>query len=81
MALNIDLNIGETIQIGSASITLSKKSGRCARLSIDADRSIEVSFVKSNPRKSEDFSESKRMSATNTGVRTHGSHDYRVKRP
>jgi len=42
--LKIDLRVGESISIGDyATITLEDKSGKIARLSIQADKSIPVS--------------------------------------
>lgn len=42
--LKIDLRVGESIKIGEyATITLEDKSGKIARLSIQADKSIPVS--------------------------------------
>lgn len=44
--LQINLKIGESISIGGiAIITLEEKSGRSARLAIDADRSVSVKRV------------------------------------
>jgi hypothetical protein len=44
--LKIDIRIGESITIGNyAVVTLESKSGKVARLSIEADKSIPVSRV------------------------------------
>lgn len=44
--LKIDIRVGESVKIGNyAVITLDDKSGRIARLSIEADKSIPVSRV------------------------------------
>jgi hypothetical protein len=44
--LKIDIRVGESVKIGNfAVITLDDKSGKIARLSIDADKSILVSRV------------------------------------
>lgn len=40
--LHIDVRLGESIQIGDATVTLEKKTGRMARLKIDADKSIKI---------------------------------------
>lgn len=42
MALNIELRVGESVKIGDATITLADKSGKIARLSIDAPRSVPI---------------------------------------
>ena len=44
MALSLDIDVGDVIMIGDCSISLVKKTGRKARLSIEADKSIPVSF-------------------------------------
>ena len=40
--LNIDLKVGQSIQIGAATITLEKKAGQLARLVIEADPKIKI---------------------------------------
>lgn len=40
--LFIDLDAGQTVKIGEASVQLTNKSGRKARLQITADRSVPV---------------------------------------
>lgn len=42
MALNIELRVGESVKIGDATITLAEKSGKNARLSIDAPKSVPI---------------------------------------
>jgi len=44
MALSLDMDAGESINVGSAVITLIHKTGRKARLSIDADKTMPVSL-------------------------------------
>lgn len=44
MALSLDVEVGQSIQIGDAKVTLVHKTGRKARISIDADRSVPVSL-------------------------------------
>jgi hypothetical protein len=43
--LKIDLKPGEAITIGNVVVTLEEKSGKLARLSVQADRSIPVKRV------------------------------------
>lgn len=43
--LKIDLRVGESIKIGDAVVTLDDKSGRTARLSIQADKSVLIQRV------------------------------------
>ena len=43
--LKIDLKVGESVRIGGAVVTLEEKSGKAAKLSIQADRSILVERV------------------------------------
>lgn len=43
--LKIDLKVGESVRIGGALITLEEKSGKTAKLAIQADRSIPVERV------------------------------------
>jgi len=44
--LKIDIRPGESVKIGDAIVTLEDKSGKVARLSIDADRSVPIERVK-----------------------------------
>lgn len=44
MALSLDVEVGQSVQVGEAKITLVHKTGRKARISIDADRSVSVSL-------------------------------------
>ena len=46
--LVLDLKVGESIKIGDAVITLEDKSGKYARLLINADKSIPVKRVQSS---------------------------------
>lgn len=66
--LLIDLRYGQTIQIGEASITLAEKSGKLARLTIDAPQSVRIL----RPGKFDHQSE--RMSAPILGEDSHGKH-------
>lgn len=43
--LKLDLRPGESITVGSATITLESKSGQVARLSIQADKSVPIHRV------------------------------------
>lgn len=43
--LRLDLKPGESIRVGDAVITLEDKSGRAARISVQADRSVPISRV------------------------------------
>ncbi len=43
MALHIDLKIGDAVSIGEATVTLEDKSGKLARLRIDADKDVKIS--------------------------------------
>ena len=40
--LVLDLKVGESVKIGEAVVTLEEKSGRTARLAIEAPRSVPV---------------------------------------
>lgn len=40
--LKVDLRVGESLKIGTATVRLEKKSGQIATLVIDADRSVPV---------------------------------------
>lgn len=46
--LKIDLKVGESIRVGDAVITLEDKSGKSARLSIEAPKSISIDRVSNN---------------------------------
>ena len=46
--LAIDLKVGDSIKIGDAVITLEEKSGKYARLIINADKSIPVKRMQSS---------------------------------
>lgn len=43
--LKMELKVGQSIRIGSATVTLEDKTGRTARLAIDADSSVAVTRV------------------------------------
>lgn len=43
--LRIDIKPGESIRIGDAVITLEEKTGKLARLAIEADKKVPVSRV------------------------------------
>jgi hypothetical protein len=43
--LKLDLKPGESVKIGDAVITMEEKSGKVARLSIQADKSIPIERV------------------------------------
>ena len=43
--LKIELRVGESIRIGDATVTLEEKSGKIARFSVDADKSIPIQRV------------------------------------
>lgn len=40
--LKLDLRVGESVKIGDAIVTLEDKSGRVARLSIEASRDVPI---------------------------------------
>ena len=46
--LRMNLKVGESIRIGNVVITLEEKSGKAARIAIDAERDIAVSRVEHN---------------------------------
>jgi len=60
--LNLDIKVGDTLHIGEAKVRLEEKSGRLARLSIEADNHIEIKH--------------KRMSASDSDKenQAHGKH-------
>ena len=60
--LNLDIKIGDTLHIGETKVQLLEKSGRLARLSIEADNHIEIKH--------------ERMSASDSATETqaHGKH-------
>ena len=43
--LKLELRVGESVKIGEAVITLEDKSGRIARLAIQADKSVPIHRV------------------------------------
>lgn len=43
--LKLDIRVGESVQIGSAFVTLEAKSGQIARLAIQADKTVPVHRV------------------------------------
>lgn len=43
--LKLELRVGESVKIGDAVITLDEKSGKVARLSIEADISVPISRI------------------------------------
>lgn len=47
--LTIDLRIGETLQVGDATITMSQKSGQLARLVIEAGKEVPVKKLGASP--------------------------------
>ena len=42
----IDLKQGDTLQIGETVVQLKKKSGQLARLSIEADKNIDIHHIR-----------------------------------
>lgn len=40
--LKLELKVGDSVQIGEAVVTLEEKSGKIARLSIQADKSVPI---------------------------------------
>lgn len=43
----LEIKVGESIRIGAATITLEEKSGKNARLSIEADKSVPIQRIQS----------------------------------
>lgn len=43
--LKLELKVGESVKIGDAMVTLEDKSGKIARLSIEADKSVPIQRV------------------------------------
>lgn len=43
--LKLELRVGESVKIGDAMVTLEDKSGKIARLSIEADKSVPIQRV------------------------------------
>ncbi len=43
--LKLELRVGESVKIGDAVVTLEDKSGRIARLAIEADKSVPIQRV------------------------------------
>lgn len=43
--LKLELRVGESVRIGDAVITLEDKSGKNARLSIEADKSVPIKMI------------------------------------
>lgn len=43
--LKLELRVGESVKIGDAVITLEDKSGKIARLAIQADKSVPITRV------------------------------------
>ena len=43
--LKLELRVGESVKIGTATITLEDKSGRVARLAIQADKAVPIQRV------------------------------------
>lgn len=43
--LKLELRVGESVKIGDAMVTLEDKSGKIARLSIKADKSVPIQRV------------------------------------
>ena len=43
--LKIELKVGESVKIGESTVTLEDKSGKTARLSIVADKSVPIQRV------------------------------------
>lgn len=44
--LNLDVEVGDTLHIGEAKVQIVKKSGRLARLSIEANRDIKINLLR-----------------------------------
>lgn len=43
--LKLELRVGESVRIGDAIVTLEDKSGKNARLSIEADKSVPIKRI------------------------------------
>lgn len=46
MSLYLDLQVGDQIKIGESTVTLEEKSGRRARVCVDADKSLSIQLNK-----------------------------------
>lgn len=44
--LNLDIKLGDTLLIGEAKVRLVHKSGRLARLSVEADPKIQINLMR-----------------------------------
>lgn len=44
--LNLDIKIGDTLLIGEAKVRLVQKSGRLARLCVEADTNIQINLMR-----------------------------------
>lgn len=79
--LFLDLRVGDQLQVGDAIISLLDKSGKRARIQVDADRNIAVNLVRSTTFhpgcSAPDPVQSERMSALTPEVSTHGPHHRR----
>lgn len=60
--LNLDIKIGDTLHIGESKVQLLEKSGRLARLSIEADPTIKINLMR------------KSASDSDTETQAHGKH-------
>lgn len=83
MGLHLDFGVGDTIRVGDVQITLQEKTGRRARVTIDADADLPIS-LKSAGRDEKVFSGGREKTAhecsTNNTLRevnTHGPDSYR----
>ena len=47
--LRIDLKVGESIKVGDTLITLDDKSGKVARLAIEAPKTVPINRVQAGP--------------------------------
>ncbi len=63
--MTVDIKVGETLQIGSATIKLKKKSGQIARLEVTADAGTEIRVPKTTARMSA-------LQSTTDGAQHHG---------
>jgi hypothetical protein len=84
MSLHLDWRVGEELRIGGAVISLIDKTGKTARIRIEAPREIAIDLIKSQPvvdSKSRPVSLHPAHECSTVEVITHGSDNRRAQRP
>lgn len=63
MALRIDVEVGQTVEIGKSKVTVEDKSGRRARLRIDSEEEVTITQITEQHESRDSLSLSRRLTS------------------